>query len=754
MGERITRLTMRAFRAVPGELTIDLTNGASIVILGDNGTGKSSVTDALEFFFTGQVQPLAREGRGIVHHVGSQRDDTAVEVDTTSELNGIATLDQGSTDAHALAGRETFILRGRTLAEFIDKTKGEKWRSLFEILGLGQVDQVRLDLQQARNALESELTSARTQRDAAARALRDLGHEPTEESLLGAIGTSAERAGVAPPQSLDAAFSQDWAAQVGERANVVQRSAHVGLLAKNLAAAPPFPADAFVKAWNGVINSLKGVDLSRVRLVEVADDLLEKTGAVDSCPLCGQSVHDRELREHLKAILLETAKWSQAIENAARRLSQFAETLASCWQQRTALRNQVRGLAVQVPELPPSPSDQLRVSLDRRTQVDVNVLAESSQRLSDWDSAAVKLTLEGLPTVKPEDEALVKFLELVQLGKRWFASEAVFAKAERAVRIAERLHDGYLGHQSAYFQDVLDLTSGRVAAIYERLHPGERISNVAVETWGDKGVELALDFHGQRHRPPHAVLSESHLNSLGIALFLAMAETFNENLGFLILDDVVNSVDIDHRGHLAELLAGEFQGWQLIVLTHDHIFYEHLRRRAPQWHTMEISSWSFEEGPRLLGYDTGGLLEKARDRLESGDFQGAATKARRALEEILQEACEGMGASLPFRRGLHNDRREAQELIMGSRRGLKEHKALSPELANLLAALEADLQAALNVESHASTSWASQEEVKACLERLEELDAQWTCPTCTTKVWAAGQPGNSRCRCGHASFPQ
>jgi hypothetical protein len=34
-----------------------------------------------------------------------------------------------------------------------------------------------------------------------------------------------------------------------------------------------------------------------------------------------------------------------------------------------------------------------------------------------------------------------------------------------------------------------------------------------------------------------------------------MAETFNERLGFLVLDDVVNSFDVDHRGELAALLA-------------------------------------------------------------------------------------------------------------------------------------------------------------------------------------------------------
>lgn len=83
------------------------------------------------------------------------------------------------------------------------------------------------------------------------------------------------------------------------------------------------------------------------------------------------------------------------------------------------------------------------------------------------------------------------------------------------------------------------------------------------------------------------------------------------------------------EGHLAELLATEFQEWQLIVLTHDHIFFEHIRRRAPDWQIQEFTSWSYDEGPRTVGYQTGALLEKARERLQADDLQGAATKGRR-----------------------------------------------------------------------------------------------------------------------------
>jgi hypothetical protein len=153
-----------------------------------------------------------------------------------------------------------------------------------------------------------------------------------------------------------------------------------------------------------------------------------------------------------------------------------------------------------------------------------------------------------------------------------------------------------------------------------------------------------------------------------------MAETFNEQLGVVVLDDVVNSFDIGHRGQLAELPATEFTEWQLIVLTHDEQFYQRVGRVAKNWHQLEFASWSYEEGPRTTAYQTTDLLGAARAALSSHDRIATATKGRRAVEEFLQELCAGLGVALPFRRGIKNDRREIGELMSGLRARLSDHR--------------------------------------------------------------------------------
>lgn len=751
MRERVSFLDIKAFRGVPQELSLSLPGGSSLVVLADNGLGKSTIADALEFFFTGSIEQLRREGRMVVHHVAATPESATVSVETTGDLGGIATLGSGPSLGREVDSTESFTLRGRSLADFVDKTKGEKWRYLFEILGLGPLDELRRDLQQARNQLENDLRVARSARDQVGNSLHSLCPELSEQKLFECIQTCAKSAGINPPQTIDAALSKDWIESIPAR-QIVTTTAQLQALLGALKEPVSPPSTGLIKGWNGVVGSQTGLDGAQIALMRAADEVI-RDSIVERCPLCDQTVDQEDLQRRITDALKGLQTSDQQIEGGKRVLRKFKDGIHAVWVAKQGLVAQARKLDIPLPDLPQSPDGYLTRKLDGMALVEMDVVTKVLEEMRDWDSAATKLITEALPRVKPEDQELVKLIRLVDQGAQWLKAEHVFLRAQRVSEMATRLHDRYLARLNAFFVAVLDEISARVAAIYARLHPDEELKNVKVETWGDKGVELAVDFHGKRHRPPHAVLSESHLNSLGIALFLSMAETFNDRLGFVVLDDVVNSFDIHHRGQLAELLASEYGDWQLIVLTHDHAFYQQLTRLAPEWKKIEFTSWTYEEGPRMIGYETGGLLEKATERLGEGDLHGAATKGRRALEEVLQEACEGMGAPVPFRRGHKNDRREAGELLIGVRRGLKEYGKLPDPLSTLLRQIEADLQATFNIETHASQTWASRPEIDASLKRVAELDDYWKCNGCGTTVWAVGTGGASRCRCGACTFP-
>ena len=141
MAERLQRLVMHAFRGVPGEMAVDFGSGQSIAVYGDNGTGKSTIADALEWYFTGEIELLPTRGASTPSATwGAKATVTSVEVvtDGVARRQGWSSRTSARRRRFAATGRETFLLRGRTLADFINKTKTEKWKALVEILRPGR----------------------------------------------------------------------------------------------------------------------------------------------------------------------------------------------------------------------------------------------------------------------------------------------------------------------------------------------------------------------------------------------------------------------------------------------------------------------------------------------------------------------------------------------------------------------------------------------------------------------------------------
>jgi hypothetical protein len=162
----------------------------------------------------------------------------------------------------------------------------------------------------------------------------------------------------------------------------------------------------------------------------------------------------------------------------------------------------------------------------------------------------------------------------------------------------------------------------------------------------DRAVVLEVEFQGETVSPAYSYLSESQLNSFGLAVFLASARHVNRDFRLLILDDVVNSFDAHKRPQLIKLLKQEFGDFQIIVLTHDDVWWTQLVDQCGAWARMRIKRYEPGIGP---------VLEAARSEDEEvraylADDQ--PTPAARALgpmiERKLQEACEAFQAQVPY----------------------------------------------------------------------------------------------------------
>lgn len=110
-------------------------------------------------------------------------------------------------------------------------------------------------------------------------------------------------------------------------------------------------------------------------------------------------------------------------------------------------------------------------------------------------------------------------------------------------------------------------------------HPSDRLKSLKLPTAA--GERIAIEFENGDKCDALQVLSEGHIRCLGLAILLA--KITRDSLPFLIFDDVVNSIDDEHRGAIIDLILNpeEVGKRQLIVTTHGEDFVKRLENAVP-----------------------------------------------------------------------------------------------------------------------------------------------------------------------------
>lgn len=158
---KIKSIKINGLRGVREPLTLDL-NKKSILVYGDNGTGKSSLTDSFEWFFYDKIGHLSneeigrRKGRDALRNIfipdtedgfielafDDNKLDSKKSIDNslrTSNSNDTNDFNKFITSTHS----QRLILRYRDLVQFIIAGKTDKLTELQNIIGFSDVQNVR-----------------------------------------------------------------------------------------------------------------------------------------------------------------------------------------------------------------------------------------------------------------------------------------------------------------------------------------------------------------------------------------------------------------------------------------------------------------------------------------------------------------------------------------------------------------------------------------------------------------------------------
>ena len=270
---------------------------------------------------------------------------------------------------------------------------------------------------------------------------------------------------------------------------------------------------------------------------------------------------------------------------------------------------------------------------------------------------------------------------------------------------------------------------------------------------------MSLKYYGLDQPSPRLTLSEGHRNSLGLCIFLALVRLRAPTERPIVLDDIISSLDREHRGRVIDLLASDFADRQVLLFTHDHEWFVQLRALLPgkHWTFCKLRSWdSPEVGVRWAGSVT--KLEEAREQLDASP-EIAASRARASMDEQLQIAAELLELQVPFLRGERNDHRTGAELLKelasSAKKCLRTKSGgdanAPPEPIALWKDAAGRLSTIGNLAAHGgSVSRGDAESLIASCERAIEA---LRCGACGEPVWFANEAGKRRqCGCGEIGW--
>lgn len=703
MSKPFSSIEIFGFRGILAPFSLPFRKGEtcrSMVVYGANGTGKSSLTDALEWLQSGRIQRLGREGAGPRSYAHTSASaDPFVRADVSSPALGkvglvhqrkrvTAPKEEGSLPALRAIAPHPWLIRSEDLARFVLLRKSERFDELAALMGFLPQVEYQKQLRRVANSLENDREQAdkhvsETQKELAAL----VGEKNTSPSGLIQVLQNAVRA-------LDEKIVDlDSAAAVRDR--FTEEIASDPLAAK-LAKARTFvrsldrttdagKIDQVAQELDNALRKLAAAsegstNVERLDLFEAGLKVLAHADPEErkECPLCGEA-YPGDLKKHVETELdrlSELKKLQQTVSQKKVNLGKEIRAVSSVLTEPEGLKGDAselgldalyEGFATARKDLEsaltacnthasaPSPVWNKTSSKAFRDEI------EHCKELHEEFTIARKDLLDQAKVVVKSFEdtesrtAMVTARDLIRDVLK--ANHSLDDRQNRAKRTAalstefDSLVQEYVDESINDVQERFDAISEDVARYFDMLEsttPGLGKPALKLLKDQDRAVVLEIEFRGDRIDHAYSYLSQSQLNSFGLAVFLASVRSVNASFPFLVLDDVINSFDAYKRPRLAQLLKEEFDDFQLLVLTHDPIWWDRLGTICPTWVRMRLKRYDLGSGP--VSEEGKTTLEQISSFIEDDQPELAGRSLGPLMELELQEMAEAFEALVPFNR--------------------------------------------------------------------------------------------------------
>lgn len=690
---KVLEIEIAGFRGIR-QLTLK-PNGASFAVLGDNGTGKSGVVDAIDFLLTGHIARLEGEGtQGISlrehgPHIDMNPPDARVTatVRTANHAQSAQFTRCVGSPSEVTVGGEgydevaavldaarmgQFVLSRREILKFITSQAADRAKGINQLLSLDAIEDVRKSLTTAVNSLKS---AHKNSNDA---------HRKAEQKLADAIGQASLKRG-----DLLAAINKQRETLKGEplsdptpgavRAGLDEPSRpkdalpNPEILGNNLEALGRLfsqtELDARAKAARRLVANLLALSNDpllnrRAQLLNLAQTGIELVDDTGVCPLCDKLWPDGELVQYLETKILDAKKATDllgkvetdaaVIRRNAERIAWLLETINPNLQSLGVLgadTGWVRWMDTVKTTAKALAEPTVPQSITRLVSADLT-LSDTMEDVVTNLNRVREVVASAVPKPSPEITAWDTLHDVEERWKDLVECEDDLAKKKAAQTRGQILLATYVSTRDHVLSELYASIRDRFVELYCTIHgaSGDNETDFsAVLKPEQAGLTLGVDFHGRGIHPPHALHSEGHQDSMGLCLYLALQERLSGGLiDIVVLDDVVMSVDAGHRRRVCTMLKTNFPNQQFCITTHDVVWArqlvsEHVVDRRNRY---DFYAWSIDAGPAImLGTD---MWDQIDDDLRKGRVPDAAFSLRRGLEEYFRRTAAALRAQITY----------------------------------------------------------------------------------------------------------
>lgn len=802
---KILELVIHNFRGIVDMPPLQV-NGQNMVVYGRNGVGKSAVADAVDFLLTGDVSRLSGEGTSEVSlkkhgpHVGKNPADSFVQAKlqtaegieftvkrVVSKSDVVEIEEEYRTlflEIEQYAKNGAHFLSRRELLKYIVVTPTKRAEQIQTLLDIPDVKKQGEYFTKAVKEAKHRRDTAQVEYDGTIKSIRELCDLDTE---LESVNVWRKILGAPELESIDVNSIMADVSYMGtvtdvSKVTTIQKLNNIVEKIVDLYEKIEMLDSRISEVVSEIVNADISVsEIKKISLINSGIDLLDGSG---KCPLCDMQWDDEKT---LKAYLLTRKEKSEIVSRLnAEYHKNFDVLLVSI---NAMIKMLLEGT------VPEEYNEECAILLQIQQEVKTKMVLSNS---TEYDTY-VELS-----------EPLIKYLKAIDYSVLINECKVVVGKIEQTIDTGEKqkadawnkinrysalyqqreqnkitldkiknLYDKislvqkkYEASQDNVLNRLYDEIKDRFVYIYRKLHGNDEANFEASLERAKTGVGLSVDFHEQGQFPPVAYHSEGHQDSMGIALYFALMEHLvGAEKGLIVLDDVVMSVDIEHRLNFCDFLRDEYSDYQFLITTHDEVWEKYLEKHGVvnRKNAFNFINWTVESGPVMI--TKGDVWSECKKKADV-DLNSAAHYLRREMEEFFEETCDLLGAKViynaehrwDFGQYFSSSVGKLNELYKLAKNVANQYKNESKieelkELSNKLSEASTEVEKnnwITNRLIHKNTEVFSRTEFDLAVESLKKICSCFECSICKSKYKVAYEDGHTasaiKCNCGAHMF--